>query len=460
VSRAAGPAGRASRDLTEGPVGGHLRRILLPMIIGVAAVLSVSLVDTYFVGQLGPLPLAAISFCFPVLITVTSLAIGLGAGAASCVSRAAGRKDTSRVRRLATDALLLTTLLIGAISVIGWFATGPLFRALGAGEELMPHIFAYMRTWFAGVTFVAMPIVANGVLRALGDARAPAAFMVLTAIVNAVLDPIFIFGWGPVPAFGVQGAALVSVISNVCALSAAAWLVVFRENLVTLELGSIGHVVNSWLEILRIGVPAALSNAINPVGITLATAGFARFGPEAVAGFGVATRIETFAAIPLLALSASIGPVTGQNGGAGFPDRARRAFQISFAFSLAWSLGIAVLLAAAAVPLTGLFTQAEAALEVARLYLWIAPVTVAGYGVVICASAGFNALGRPLQGMVMTFTRSLVLYAPGVWIGGALAGATGAIVGVAAANVLAGLTAAAWTLLRAPMTARERAAPA
>ena len=216
MTDAAKPKSRASRDLTEGPVAGHLRRILLPMIVGVTAVMSVSVVDTYFVGQLGALQLAAISFCFPVVITVTSIAIGLGAGASSCVARAAGRKDEDRVHRLVTDALILTTVVIGIVSLAGWFLTEPLFRALGAEDNLIPYIVDYMHTWFAGVIFIAMPIVANGVLRSLGDARAPAAFMVLIAVVNVILDPIFIFGWGPVPAFGVQGAAIVSGIAEGC----------------------------------------------------------------------------------------------------------------------------------------------------------------------------------------------------------------------------------------------------
>lgn len=454
MTDAAKPKSRASRDLTEGPVAGHLRRILLPMIIGVTAVMSVSVVDTYFVGQLGALQLAAISFCFPVVITVTSIAIGLGAGASSCVARAAGRKDEDRVHRLVTDALILTTVVIGIVSLAGWFLTDPLFRALGAEDNLIPYIVDYMHTWFAGVIFIAMPIVANGVLRSLGDARAPAAFMVLIAVVNVILDPIFIFGWGPVPAFGVQGAAIVSILANLVGVAAALWLLIFHEKIVAFRPVPIAKLIDSWSEIARIGIPAALSNAINPFGITLATAGFARFGAEAVAGFGVASRIEVFAAIPLLALSASIGPVTGQNGGAGHPERSRRAFQISFAFALFWSLFTAILLAVFAVPVTNLFTDSARTLDVAQLYLWIAPVTVAGYGVVIAASAGFNALGRPLQGMVMTFSRSLIFYAPGVWIGGTLAGIPGAIAGIALANVVSGLATAAWTLLYAPMTAK------
>lgn len=433
-----------------------MRRLIWPMVFGITAVMSVSLADTYFVGQLGPDQLAAISFCFPVLITVTSIAIGLSAGAASVVARAAGRGDHARVRRLTSDAIILALIVAAGLGVAGWFLTEPLFTALGAQERLMPHILAYMRTWFAGVVLVAMPILANGLLRALGDSRAPATFMVIMAVTNIVLDPLFIFGIGPFPRLEIQGAALVTLLANAGALCIAAWLLVVREKIVSFRPPPLEELADSWAEIARIGVPAALSNAINPAGVTLATAGFARFGAEAVAGFGVATRIEIFAIIPLLALSAIIGPITGQNGGAGHQERVRRAFQLGFAGVLVWSLSISIILAVVAVPVTGLFSDSPETLRVARLYLWLAPWTIAGYGVVIAASAGFNALGRPLYGMVMTFTRSLVLYAPGVWIGGLVAGVPGSIAGLGAANVLSGLGAAWWSLRRAPMSSKDR----
>ncbi len=446
-------AGPRTRDLTTGPVYRHLVYLGLPTVLAVAAIMSVSVVDTYFVGRLGEDELAAISFCFPVTTTLMSLAIGLSAGSASVVARAAGRRDERRIRRLAEDALILSSLALIALSVAGWFTAEPLFRLLGAQERLLPHILAYMRTWYAGLVFIGGAIVINGILRALGEARAPAAVMVAVSLLNFVLDPLFIFGIGPFPRMEVQGAAFVTVIGNIAAFCVFLWLLARRQHAITLKRPKWEELKSSWAEIARVGAPAAISNSINPAGITLATASLARFGAEAVAGFGVATRIETFALVPLLALSGSIGPVTGQNGGAGEDERVKRAFAVSFAFALGYGLFMAAVLAASSVPLTGLFSDHEETLRVARLYLWMVPVTAAGYGVVIAASAGFNALGRPLNGLGMTLTRSLVLYAPGAWIGGTIAGPAGAIAAIALANIAAGLGSVLWTLRFGEMTA-------
>ena len=214
----------------------------------------------------------------------------------------------------------------------------------------------------------------------------------------------------------------------------------------------------------RVGAPAAGSNMINPVAMAIAFAAMARFGEGAVAGFGVASRVEAFAIIPLFALSASIGPVTGQNGGAGLTDRVRRAFRDCFIFCAGWSLVMALVLAALAVPLAAVFLPSEAARETARLYWWIVPVTVMGYGVAMVASAGFNGLGRPLYGVALNVLRGFALIVPLTWIGGTLAGPAGVIGGLAAANALTAVIAWVYVMGFAPLDAVEgrarRAAPA
>lgn len=448
-------AGPRSRDLTEGPIDRHLLALGLPTVIAVAAIMSVSVADAYYVSRLGQDELAAISFCFPVTTTLMSVGIGLSAGSSSVVARAAGRRAEGRIRRLTEDALLLAMVALATLALIGWLTVEPLFRALGAGERTLPHIVAYMRTWYGALIFMGGAIVINAILRALGEAKAPAAIMVAVSIFNVAIAPLLIFGPGPLPALGVQGAALAALISQFISFCVFLVLLAGIKQGVAIRKPTWAELRSSWAEIARVGAPAAISNSINPAGITLATASLARFGAEAVAGFGVATRIEIFALVPLLALSGSIGPVTGQNGGAGLDDRVKRAFAVSFAFALGYGLLTAAVLAVSAVPLTGLFSAEEQTLRVARLYLWMVPVTAAGYGVVIAASAGFNALGWPMRGLAMTLVRSLALYAPGAWIGGHIAGPAGAIAAIALTNIVSGGGAAYWTLRHAPMRAHE-----
>jgi len=448
-------AGRNARDLTQGPVFGHILRLVLPMSFGIVAMMLVGVVDAYWVGKLGTAQQAAVQFVFPVSMLVMSVAIGLGAGAVSVVARAAGRGDSSRTKRVATDAVSLSFLIVGAVSLLGVFSIDPIFRAMGATDAMMPFVREYMVIWFAGIVFVVGPMVASNILRALGDAIVPSLIMIVGALINMVLDPIFIFGWGPVPRMEVQGAAYATLISNFVVFGIAMAILTFREKLIDWRWPGFEEVFWNWREIARIGAPAAGSNMIGPASTAIVFAAVAGFGEAAVAGFGVAMRVEAFALIPLFALSGSIGPITGQNGGAGLTDRVREAFAKSFLFCAAWGLGIAAVLFVAGDYLAPLFLPSVGGQEVAEHYWDIAPFAVAGYGVAMAASAGFNGLGRPLYGVAINAVRGFALIAPLAWIGGILGGATGVIWGVFSANLIIGVAAAIFVLNFAPITAVE-----
>ena len=447
---------RASRDLTEGSVFGHLMRLVIPMSFGITAMMLVGVVDAYWVGKLGTAQQAAVQFVFPVSMAVMSIAIGLGAGTVSVVARAAGRGDFSRTRRLATDAVCLSFVIVLAASALGVVSIDWLFPAMGATEEMMPYIREYMTIWFAGIVFVVGPMVASNLLRAIGDAILPSIIMVLAAVLNMALDPLLIFGFGPIPRMEVAGAATATLISNLAVFVIAMGLLIVREKLLDLSWPGFDELYWNWREIARIGAPAAGSNMINPLATSVVFSATARFGEAAVAGFGVAARVEALAIIPLFALSGSIGPVTGQNGGADRVGRVREAFGSAFAFCVGWSVFIALILFFLGDWLAALFLPSPEGRAVAELYWDVVPITVAGYGVAMAASAGFNGLGRPLYGVAINVLRGVVLLAPLAWIGGALAGgAHGVVYAVALANLTAGLIAAVYVLRFAPMTAVE-----
>jgi putative MATE family efflux protein len=446
-------ASRAARDLTQGPVFGHIRRLVVPMSFGIMAMMLTGVIDAYWVGKLGTAQLAAVSFVFPISMAVMSVAIGLGAGAVSVVARSAGRGDTGQVRRVTTDAVLLSFLVVAVLSVLGRSTITPLFTAMGATPDMLPHVQDYMSVWFTGIVFIAGPMIASNILRALGDAVVPSVLMMLSAAINMILDPFLIFGWGPFPEMGVTGAALATVIGNFISFLIVMAPLAFGEQLIDPRFPGWSALVSNWREIARVGAPAAASNMINPLSMAVVFAAVARFGEGAVAGFGVAGRVEAFAIIPLFALSASVGPITGQNGGAGLTDRVREAFVKAFIFCAAWTAGVTVLLWAAGPWIAAAFLPSDAGQDTAQLYWWIATPTVFGYGVCMAASAGLNGLGRPLYGMMLHVIRCIVLLAPLAWIGASLGGVTGLLIGAAAANLIAAVVAVGFILTRAPMTA-------
>ncbi len=427
------------RDLTEGSIPGHLFRLGAPMVIGVLAVLSIHLADTYFVGQLGTDELAALSFTFPVVLTVASLSIGLSAGASSVVSRAIGQGDRNEVRRLASDSLVLSVLVVAAVCTLGWATARPLFALLGADAHVLDIVVEYMRIWFLGMPFLVLPMVGGGLIRANGDSLAPSLIMVFAAICNVVLDPVLIHGWGSIPAMGVAGAAWASLASRAATLVATLLILVFREKLLAYTTPPWDTVKKSWSRLLSVGVPAAGSNMINPIAIGVITAVLATYGKNTVAAFGVATRVEAFGAIPMLALSAAIGPIAGQNWGCDRPDRARKALRATFVFCGVYSVIAFALFVVAAEPILGIFTDDPNVIAPGASYLRIVGGTLAGYGMLITTSATYNAVDQAKRGLVLTLIRSVGLYVPLAALGGLLGGPRVAFVGIAIANAVIGL---------------------
>ena len=436
----------STRDLSTGPVTGRLTQLAGPMSVGILAGMSVALVDTYFLGRLGTEELAAISFSFPVVFTVMSLSIGLGAGAASVVSRAIGHGDREEVRRLSTDSIALAVLLVAAVSAAGILTVRPLFALLGAEGAVLDHVVDYMTIWYVGMVFLVVPMVANNILRAGGDAIVPSAIMVGVAALNLALTPLLVFGLWGLPRLEVEGAAWASLIARAVTAVVSLGVLVFRERLIAFAVPPMAALLASWKRVLFVGVPAAFGNAVNPLGITVVTAIVATFGTTSVAAFGVATRVEAFAAIPMLALSAAIGPVAGQSWGAGRQDRVPRALRAAFVFCAAWSVLAAAVFWVFGAAIADVFTDEPQIAAEAAAYLRVVSLSLVGYGVTVIAAGAFNALGKPLTALGYNLLRTAALFVPLAWLASLMGGVGWVFAAVAAANAAAGI-AVAWHAL-------------
>jgi putative MATE family efflux protein len=441
------PQKSQSKDLTQGPVWKNLAKIAWPMVFGIVAVMSISIVDSYFVGQLGTKPLAALSFTFPVSFTITSLAIGLSAGAASIVSRAKGAQNNEKMCRTATDSLLLSLFFVMIICAIGFLTIRPLFGLMGAQGETLDLVERYMRIWYASMPMLVIPMVVNGLIRSVGDSFWPSIIMIFSAFINIVLTPIFIKGLGPIPAFHIEGAAIATAIAYFFSLLFALYILIFREHLVSFKIPDMEKLMSSWKEIVHIGLPASLGNATNPLAIGIVTALIAAYGDDAVAAFGPATRIESFAAIIMLALSSAIGPVSGQNWGANKKDRVIDALKISYKVSLGWAIILAVLFWLTADFFANLFTDNQSVADIIALYLVITPITLWGYGITIVSAGCFNAIGHPLTGLGIYLLRSAAFYVPLSFIATLFfSGSVSIFIAIALSNCLAGILIAFYAL--------------
>lgn len=430
--------------LTEGSIRHHLTVMTVPMIWGILAIMSLYLADTYFVSQLGANELAALSFTFPVVTALVSVAIGLSAGTSSVVARAIGERDEQKVRRLTTDSLTLSFLLALILSVVGILTIDPLFRWLGAPDALLPLIHDYMDLWYLGMMFLVVPMTGMGALRASGDSRTPGLVMIAAAIVNLVLDPILIFGLAGLPRMELTGAAAATVIARGLTFAVTLWGLKFKLNMVDFTRPRAADIAVSWKHILHVGLPATGTNVIIPIANGIAVAMIAEFGANAVAGYGVATRIESVALVIFYAMSAVIGPVVGQNLGAGEFDRISQAMKQSMIFCVLLGLALSVGLGLAATPLVGLFSDEPSVAAAAISYLWIVPVSFGAGGIVMIANAAFNGLGKPAPAVIVSVTRMIVLFLPLAYIGSRWFGVNGIFGALSMANLIMGATAYVW----------------
>ena len=434
--------------MLEGPVGSTLLRLALPMMMGIVSVMLINIVDTFYIGQLGVRELAAISFAFPVISTLMSLVFGVGIGTSAVLSRAIGKGHLVRVRQLTTHSLLLIALGMVFISFLGIMTLNPLFRAMGAEEDLIPLIHEYMFIWYLGVGLVAIPIVGNSAIRASGDSITPSLVMMMAAIINAVLDPLLIFGLGPFPQMGIQGAAVATVISYCCALMAGLWVLGRKKDMLDLSFPSPKRIWESWKHVLYIGLPAGLTSMLAPVSTAVLTRMVSDYGEDAVAAFGVGTRLESLATIGMMALSAILTPFIGQNLGAGNQQRIFMAMKYITRFSITWGILACIILAAVAVPLATLFSESKHVQDLISSFLWIVPISYGFYGMAMLAVSACNGLQKPIQATAINLMRLFLLILPLSWFGSWGWGLIGLFVGLSAGNMFSGTIAMFWVRKR------------
>jgi len=418
--------------------------MMAPMVIGLIVIITNSLVDAYFVSQLGSAPLAAVSYAFPVSFIVGAIAMGLGTGTSSLASRLFGAGNQEKVRQIATHSMLLGLIAGLCVVIFGLLTLEEVFSLLGADEQTMPFVKDYMEIYYWGGIFLVIPMIGNAVLRAGGDAKTPSVLMASTAVINAVLDPILIFGWFGFPALGIKGAALASVLANVVFLIASLSILIFRENLIQFRKNTVAAILHSWNQILHVGLPAIASNLIAPMSTALVTSLISSFGQSAVAGFGLASRLEAFIIIIFMALGGAIAPFVGQNFGAQKFDRLKQGFVFCVAFSFIYALFCIGFFILSVDTLLGFFTTDPEVIKTAKIQLLYCPWGYGFLGLAVIANGSFNAVGKPMPAMTISIGRTLLVYVPlAYWLASSM-GIRGVFIAQVLANLLAGIVGFIW----------------
>lgn len=431
------------KDLLNDPIGPTLTRMTIPTAIGIVAILFFNLADTYFIGLIGPAELAAVSFTFPVCTLLMNISMGLGIGTAIHISSRIGRGDLAEARRTAAHAIMLAVTIAVPSATLGILTLEPLFHLLGADDATIDLIREYMELWYAGFFLLVIPMVGNSVIRATGDTKTPSMIMGIAGLVNGIMDPLLIFGIGPFPELGIQGAVIATLLSWAMSGIAVLYVLVKRLKLMTFA-DLLGPTLGYWRSILRVAIPATTTNMMTPLAAFVLTAIAARGGAHAVAGYGVGTRLEAVALVVIMALSSALTPFVGQNYGAGNVSRIKAGLRAAILFTVGWELVMALLLFIGGDLLAGLFSDDPETRKAIVLYLWLVPIGYGFQGIVMLICSTLNAMHRPVYGTLISSLRLFALTVPLALIGGWLWDTPGIYGGVAVANILAGILTLAW----------------
>ncbi|MEX2366689.1 MAG: MATE family efflux transporter [Pseudohongiellaceae bacterium] len=431
-------------NMLADPVSSTLFRTAVPTTIGAVAVILYYLADTYFVSLLGTRELAALGFTFPATILVTYFGVGLGIGTSALVARAIGSNNMVQASEMTYSSILLG-LVLGILFILpGLWSINLLFPAMGAGPDLMPLIRDFLSIWYFGIPMLLIQFAGSSVLRAGGNAKFHGIFMATGAALNALLDPLLIFGAGPFPAMGIAGAAMATVVTWVITNIGMCIYLARLEGLLTFRWPGLVHIKKTWHKLLRITLPAALANMITPIATGIITATLAAYGTHAVAAFGVVSRIEAFVMIVVLGMSMSLPPFISQNFGANRFDRVQQALSISLKFVQLWQFGLYLVVALTAPWIAAIFTNDPAVREVITIILWILPASYGFQGLVILTASCFNALHAPRNALITSLLRFVVFYVPLALLGAWLGDIPGLFLGAALGNLLAGAVSSRW----------------
>ncbi|MCH2568907.1 MAG: MATE family efflux transporter, partial [Pseudomonadales bacterium] len=319
----------STRDLTQGDVSTHLTRLTGFMMLSMLSFMVASLVETLYIGWVGTNELAAISFTFPVIYTLQGVSMGLGIGASSVVARSVGLGDHVRVRRVVTHVIVLGTTISLVMAVGTSFFLYDIFSLLGAEGVVLDLVVDYMWIWLIGLPVFTMTFVGTTLMRATGDAKTPGYLSALGSILHMAIAPFCIFGYGPIPAMGLEGAAISFIVARQLAFILFIYCFIFRDRMMGISMNGF---VDSCRDILHVGLPAVASNMIMPFGMSVVTRLLAGHGVIVVAGYGVASRVESLLVMVIWAVGMSIAPLVGQNWGASAFNRVRTAMRLGGIF--------------------------------------------------------------------------------------------------------------------------------
>ena len=400
--------------LSDTDIGALLWRLSIPATIGMIVMATYNLVDTIFIGRgVGPLGIGGLAICFPVQLLVMSIGTLLGVGGASIISRALGAGNETRAHNTLGNVLTLVLIISGGIMLVGFSYLDQILTLFGATEELLPYSRRYLSVILWGTAFRCYVMSHHNIIRSEGRARIAMTSMLIGALVNIALDPIFIFGLD----MGLKGAALATVIAQACSTTFIALYFATGRSGLSMSFENLRLRWSIVREVLAVGASSFARMAAGSIMLVVLNHSLAHYGGNmAIAAYGIINRLLHFLFMPVIGFAQGLQPVAGFNYGARRFDLAKLALRISVIRSTLFVASAFVAMYVFARPLVGFFTEDRELITLAADALRIISLAFPLIGVQMMGTVMFQAFGRAGPALFLSLSRQIILLIPLVLI--------------------------------------------
>ncbi|MFD1571163.1 MATE family efflux transporter [Halorubrum laminariae] len=441
--------GPSEFDLTSGGIGKPLFFLSMPIVVTNLFQTAYNLADTFWLGQYSTDALAAISFAFPIVFLLISLGMGISVAGSVLVAQHTGAGDEDRAEYAASQTVTFAVIASVLLGVVGYRFVGDFLGLLGASADVLPLASSYMEVVSLGLVAMFGFAVFVALMRGYGDTITPMLVMFGSVVLNIVLDPFVIFGWGPFPALGIEGAAIATVFSRALALVVGLAVMFRGERGVQINLRDMVPDFTYLRRLVRIGLPASVEGTGRAVSMNLLLFIVALFPDPVVAAYGIGTRVFSVIFLPAIAVARGVETMTGQNIGSEKPDRAERAAALAAKtlFAVLTLAGVVVFL----VPeqIVSVFVGADQA-DAARVtavgaqFLRIVALTFGFIGIMRAYTGSFRGAGKTLTAAAISVLMLGIVRFPIAWVAAGAIGETGIWLSFAVSNVVGAVVAYAW----------------
>ncbi|MDC5857174.1 MATE family efflux transporter [Vibrio europaeus] len=428
----------ATTQETSPSLGQQLFKMTWPMLFGVLSIMSFQLVDSAFIGQLGILPLAAQGFTLPIQMVIIGIQVGLGIATTAVIAKAIGANQERYAKQLGGLVIAMGSIGVALFSVIIYLLREPILSLLSAPDSVLPIIDNYWIYWLVSAWVGAVLYFLYSVCRANGNTMLPGTMMMVTSLLNLILDPIFIFTLD----MGINGAAIATILAFGIGILIVAPKVT-RKHWMSFDWSDL-NVVKSVRSIGNIMGPAMISQLLPPLSSMLATKLLASYGTAAVAAWALGSRYEFFAIVSVLALTMSMPPMVGKLLGGNNLADIRKLVVIACKFVIGFQVVIAAITLLTSDWLALLMTSEAEVETILNYHLMIVPFSLGPLGICMLMVSISNALGKSYTALTISALRLFAFFLPCLWLGAQLGGIQGLFWGAFGGNILAGIC--AWSM--------------